>query len=146
MRQLVLKAADIGHAHAVREVFKHRLVVARVTREYPLVQLLGQVALQQFAHDPVGALPFVEITKTAVDVDAADRCMHAIALQQVHHALHGGWGQSGELVVVKSQVGFAAIAVTRGHHAGHLKHHPGPNLLHAHLVGCAGNGVLLVYF
>ena len=146
MRQLVFKAADIGHAHAVREMLKHRLVVARVTHKNPAVHLLGQVALQQFAHDPVGALPFIEVPKAAVDVDAAHRGVHAVALQQVHHALHGGGGQTGVLVVVKGQVGFAAIAVTSGQYAGYLEHHPRPNLLHAYLVRCTGNGILLVYF
>jgi hypothetical protein len=49
-------------------------------------------------------------------------------------------------VVVKSQVGFAAHAVAGDENARHLEHHPGRNLLHAHLVGSTRHRILLIQF
>ena len=89
MAELRHKARNIGHARAVREVLKHGLVVARVAHKHPLVQLGAQVPPQQLADDPAGASPFVEVPEAAVDVDAAHRGLHAVALQKGQHALHG---------------------------------------------------------
>ena len=93
------------------EVLEHRLVIARVAHKHPAVQLLRQIAPQQLAHDPFGALPFVEVPKAAVDVDAAHRGLHAFALQQSQHLLHGLGRVPVELGVVKGQVGLAPGAV-----------------------------------
>src|SRR5215203_5182837 len=68
-RQLVLEAADVGNAYAVREVLEHQHVVGGVADVDPALQFVLEVAAEQLADHPARARQLVVIAVPAVDVD-----------------------------------------------------------------------------
>ena len=85
MAQAASYRADICHADAVAKVLEHGHIVARVADKGPAFQFRFQLAAQQLLGDPLGTLPFGELAKAAVDVDAADGGVHAFGVQDVQH-------------------------------------------------------------
>ena len=146
MRELVFEAPDVGHADRVCESFEHALVVGRVTHEEPAAKLRLQIAAPQQPGDPSRAFPFVVRAKPAVDVNRADRRIHAFALHDADHLRDALWRKLHKLAVVDGDVGFAPRAVLRQRGARHVAQHAGGHSLHAPEIGLTDVLVLRIVF
>ena len=146
MRELVFEAPDVGHANRMCEGFEHALVVGRVAHIEPAAHLRLQIAAPQQPGDPARAFPFVVRAKPAVDVNRADRRIHAFALHDADDLRDALRRKLRKLAVVDGDVGFAPGAVLRQRGARHVAQHAGGHSLHAREVGLADVLVLRIVF
>ena len=146
MAQLRFKTPQIGDADRVGKSFEHQLVVARIANKYPARHFGVQISAQQFANNPARARQLVVVAKPAVDVDAADRGLQALAFHERHDGRDLRLTQMRKLAVINRDVGFPPRRIGGSVYPRQFALDLLQHALHAAKVAGAGRPILLLHF